>query len=218
VPNERVRPPKIRRLALPQLVDASDTELGIDDERERERLADADYSGLDLMGIKFDECELDGVNFGDSDLRSARFIETRLTKINAPILRAPRSTWRDVELTASRIGSGELFESNWRTASIRNCKLGYVNLRASELADVEFVDCMIDELDLGGSKASRVAFVGTTVGLLDVTRATLTDFDLRGAELRGIRGIESLRGATISELQLGELAPLLADHLGLRTE
>ena len=210
--------PNIRPLELPQLVDASEAELEIDDEREREHFVDTDDSGRELMGIKFAECELDGLNLSDTDLRSARFIESRLTRINAPVFRAPRSTWREVTIDHSRIGSGELFESNWRSVSIRNCKIGYLNLRASELVDVEIVDCVIDELDLGGSKASRIAFAGTSIRLLDVARATLGDVDLRGAELASIRGIESLRGATISELQLAELAPLLADHLGIVVE
>jgi uncharacterized protein YjbI with pentapeptide repeats len=212
------RAPRIRALRLPQLVEPNPAELEIDDERERERFVGVDLTGRDLMGIKFAECELDGVGLSDADLRSARFIETRLMRVNAPVLRAPRSTWRDVVIEQSRVGSGELFESGWRSVSIQHCKIGYLNLRASELIDVEFIDCVIDELDLGGGRATRVAFSGTSIASLDVARATLSDFDLRGAELRSIRGLESLRGATITELQLAELAPLLADHVGMIVE
>jgi uncharacterized protein YjbI with pentapeptide repeats len=212
------RAPGIRALRLPELNDASTAQLEIDDERERERFVDIDLSGRDLMGIKFAECELDGVSLSDADLRSARFIESRLTRVNAPVLRAPLSTWREVVIEHSRVGSGELFESSWRSVSIQHCKIGYLNLRAAELIDVEFIDCVIDELDLGGSRATRVAFTGTSIAALDVARATLTDFDLRGVELRSVRGLESLRGATITELQLAELAPLLADHFGITVE
>ncbi|MDQ1564484.1 MAG: hypothetical protein QOI14_1435 [Actinomycetota bacterium] len=212
------RAPGIRALRLPELNDASTAELEIDDERERERFLDTDLTGRDLMGIKFAECELDGVGLGDADLRSARFIESRLTRVNAPVLRAPLSTWREVVIEHSRVGSGELFESSWRSVSIQHCKIGYLNLRAAELIDVEFIDCVIDELDLGGSVATRVAFTGTSIAALDVARASLTDFDLRGVELRSVRGLESLRGATITELQLAELAPLLAEHLGMTVE
>jgi uncharacterized protein YjbI with pentapeptide repeats len=212
------RAPGIRNLRLPELTDASDAELEIDDERERERFVDIDLTGRPLMGIRFAECELDGVSLTEADLRSARFIESRLMRVNAPVLRAPSSTWREVVVQHSRVGSGELFESSWRSVSIQNCKIGYLNLRASELVDVEFVDCVIDELDLGGSRATRVSFTRTSIAALDVVRATLTDFDLRGAELRSIRGLESLRGSTITELQLVELAPLLAEHLGMIVE
>jgi uncharacterized protein YjbI with pentapeptide repeats len=109
-----------------------------------------------------------------------------------------------------------LFESNWRSVRISHSKLGYLNFRSAELLDVEFVDCTIDELDLGGAKATRVAFTNTSIRSLDVARATLLDFDLRGAEFSSIRGVDGLRGATITELQLAELAPIIAGHLGIQ--
>jgi uncharacterized protein YjbI with pentapeptide repeats len=99
---------------------------------------------------------------------------------------------------------------------VSHCKLGYLNFRSAQLVDVEFVDCTIDELDFGGARATRVAFTNTSIGLLDVARATLLDFDLRGAEFRSIRGVDGLRGATITELQLVELAPIIAGQLGIR--
>jgi hypothetical protein len=61
----------------------------------------------------------------------------------------------------------------------------------------------------------RVAFTATPVRLLDVARANLTDVDLRGAELADIRGIDSLRGTTMTEYQLAQLSPLFAAYLGV---
>jgi uncharacterized protein YjbI with pentapeptide repeats len=212
------KPPVIRKWSLPHLVDADGSALEIDDERDGERFTDLDLTGQDLMGITFSECVLDSVTLTNADLRSARFVETQLVRINAPVLRAPLSTWRDVVIEHSRIGSGELFESTWRSIAIHNCKIGYLNLRAAELVDVQFVDCQIDELDLGASRATRVSFVGTSIKSLDVARAALVDLDLRGSEFSAIRGVENLRGATVSEVQLAELAPLLAEHLGLAVE
>ena len=53
-------------------------------------------------------------------------------------------------------------------------------------------------------------------GLSDYSR--LTDVDLRGADLDTVRGIASLKGATVSFEQLMTLAPALAEELGLRVE
>jgi hypothetical protein len=39
--------------------------------------------------------------------------------------------------------------------------------------------------------------------------------DLSGARLRSLVGVESLRGAIVSHEQLVDLAPILAEHLGL---
>lgn len=79
-----------------------------------------------------------------------------------------------------------------------------------------FVGCVIDELDLGGASASRVAFVDTDVRSLDVTRSRLEHVDLRGVELRRLTGLEGLRGATLDPTQVSELAPVFAQHFGIR--
>ena len=194
--------------------DALDT----DDDRELEQFSGVDLSDRDLSGITFRECLLEDVTLTDTNLRGSRVIETVLEGVNAPILRSSRSTWRDVTLHRSRIGSGELFDATWQSVRVSSSKLGYVNLRGSSLADVLFEDCTIDELDLGGTTATRVAFTGSRVQTLDLTRATLSHVDLRGLEFQAIHGLEGLKGATVSEYQLSELAPLFATQLGIVVE
>ena len=73
-------------------------------------------------------------------------------------------------------------------------------------------------LDLGGVRANRVSFVSTHVESLDLTRATLRNFDLRGVSLRTINGIEGLKGATLNSMQITEFAPLFARQFGITVE
>ena len=47
------------------------------------------------------------------------------------------------------------------------------------------------------------------------SHATLLDFDLRGARIARIEAVANLVGATISTEQLLDLAPSLADELGI---
>ena len=75
--------------------------------------------------------------------------------------------------------------------------------------------CSIDELDLGGATVNRLAFVDCTLNSLDVTRATLQNVDLRTLDLRRISGLEGLKGATMSSMQVSELASMFAEHLGI---
>ena len=58
--------------------------------------------------------------------------------------------------------------------------------------------------------------LGCEIGTLDVGGATCEHVDLRGCSFRVVNGLEGLRGATIDESQLIELAPLLARHIGVR--
>lgn len=214
----QTRPPKIDELRVVQRTDGDASSLEADDDREFELFTDADLAGRDLTGITLRECAVDGADLDDTNLRGARFIETALSAVNAPVLRMSRSTWRDVVVDRSRLGSAELFDTTWNAVRIRHSKLGYVNLRGSSLTDVIFDDCTIDELDLGGVTATRVAFPGTSVKTLDVTRATLKHVDLRGLDFRAVHGLEGLAGATVTEFQVAELAPLFAAQLGIVVE
>lgn len=181
------------------------------------RLEDLDpgYPGDLGPGERAEGLVFDGVDLADRDLTGASFIETRLARLGAPSLRAPRSRFRDVELVTSRIGSGELYDATWDVVVVRGCKLGFINLRAAQLADVLFVDCVIEELDLGRAKATRVEFENCSIDALDVTAAQLRHVDLRGARLGRVAGITGLRGATVSGLQAAELAEIMAEQLGI---
>nr|WP_245190191.1 pentapeptide repeat-containing protein [Leucobacter exalbidus] len=184
---------------------------------EGQRYEAANAEGRDLQGVTFTECEFLSLTSGDKlDLRAAGIIESRFERLNAPTFQALRSRWRDVTIESSRLGFADFAESSLHSMHFINCKLGFVNLRASSVQDVLFTNCTIDEIDLGGAKTNRVSFVDTEVGTLDVTRATLKHTDLRGLLMRKIVGLEGLRGATMSDYQITQLAPLFAAQIGIQ--
>lgn len=148
----------------------------------------------------------------------ASVVGSVVERLEVVALSAPESGWWNVEIRQSRVGSAELYDSNWRGVRFSRCKLGYVNLRGAQLTDVLFTDCVITDLDLGHATASRVAFPGTRIDRLDFSGSRLADVDLRGARLNDIGSIEGLRGASISLEQLLDLAPALAERLGIRLD
>nr|WP_246253746.1 pentapeptide repeat-containing protein [Isoptericola chiayiensis] len=141
-----------------------------------------------------------------------------MSRVDVPSVQGVRGRWRDVGLTDARIGSAELYESQWQSVRFVGCKLGYVNLRGATLQDVVFADCQVDELDLVQVRATRVAFERTSVRRLDVQASTLSDVDLRGADLTELVGTDALRGTTITADQLLLLAPMLAANLGITVD
>ncbi len=211
-------PPRFKKTDRRALSDVSGAELREEDTRTAERFDGDDLTGRDLSDATFDRCELIGVGLHEADLSGASILDTRLVRVNAPILRASRSVWHDSIVEDSRIGSAELYDSTWRGIRFENCKLGYLNLRGSQLRDVRFANCLIDELDLGDATATRVAFVDTTIRKLDLTHATLSSVDFRQADLRQIASVESLRGATLNGIQLADLAPAFAARFGIVVE
>ena len=210
------RPPEPVALTLPPLAGLAADELVEDERYEARLLVDADLSGAELARCTFAECALERVALHETDLRGVHLVESRLTQVDAAVFSAPRSSWRTVLLERSRLGAVEAYEATWRSLLVSECKLGYLNARAGTWRDVTLRGCTVDELDLSGAKLTRVAFEDCRIGTLRASGATLVDVDLRGARLEVVEGLAGLAGAWVSEQQLGELAPLLADHLRIR--
>lgn len=173
-------------------------------------LEDAELRDANLV-----ECVVEGMTVLASDLTGLNVVESSIERLNAPELRCSRSSWRSVSLTGSRIGAAELYDAEWSSVRVSGSKLDLVNLRGSRLHDVLLENCQIGELDLGTARVRRLALRDCTVETLVLSGAQLKDVDLRGADLRRITGIEHLRGAIISAVQLQELAAHLAAQMGI---
>ena len=178
-------------------------------------LRDLDLTGQSAVNARFLSSLLAGCVLDEVALTQAQLADCVLTEVRAHTLDAVDSAWRDVSVTDCRLGAVTAYGAQLTRVRISGGKLDYVNLRDGTLTDVVIEDCVIGELDLVGARLTRVVLAGCRVGRLDVTRATLDRVDLRGAELTALRGLASLRGATITPEQLTDLAPHFAEHLGL---
>jgi uncharacterized protein YjbI with pentapeptide repeats len=198
---------------LGRLVDART--VGSEDSREGERYDAVDFTDADLEFTSFSSCAFRRVRLNEARLRGAHFAEVTFDEVDAAVLAAPRTSWRNVQLTGSRLGSLELYESNWRSVSIEGSKVDYLNARSAHWQDVRWRDCTISELDLGQAVISRMAFEDCRIGTLHVGQAQFADVDLRGTQLTDLEGLPGLAGSWITESQLEALAPQLAAYLSI---
>lgn len=175
-----------------------------------------DADGQDLEDTVFTDCTFRRVSLMGAELDRASFGNCEFIDLGAASLRAPDSGWWNTSLARTRIGSAELYGASLRSVLFDSGKLDLVNLRGAKLKDVLFRSMIIDELDLGSAQVERVAFEDCRIGMLSLHGAQLKDVDLRGVALAGLSGVGGLRGATVGELQLQDLAPLLASEAGLR--
>lgn len=210
------RPPVLTTPDLGRLRDGEADELAAGEMAEDLELVEADLSGGDLSALTLLSCRFSEVFANDTDLAAARLVDCRLERLSATYLHSPRSTWRTVELIDSRIGAWELYDADVESLLIEDCRLGFTNLAGTTVRDLLIRATRIDELDLSGIDAQRVHFEDCRVGTLRLHGGSLRDVDLRGLEMRTVSGVGSLAGVTVSSGQLSELAPLLAQHLGLR--
>jgi uncharacterized protein YjbI with pentapeptide repeats len=219
VPSARtsVKPPQLDPIRFGELVAGTPADLVRGADLESVRYDDVAVSHLDLSGAVLAEVQVAGLSADEADLKGARLTEVQLDQVDLTVVRAVRTQWRDVTVTG-RVGSFEAYDAQWRSVHFVGCKLSFVNLRGAELLDVAFTDCIIEELDLLNAVVRRVRLTGTRVGHLNVRDSTLEDVDLRGMTLASIDGVLDLGGATVSPEQLDQLAPVLAESLGLRVE
>lgn len=209
------QPPTTPSLQLDRLTPGTREDLIGDREHDGLELAGADLSGVRALDRELLECLVSTSRLDDAVLTGSRLRETRFERCEATALRLDASELREVEVDGCRIGAVDAYDAQLRQVRITQCRLGYVNLRGARLHDVLLEGCELEDLDLGSAYVERLALVDCSVGHLLLPGAELVDADLRGAVLHQLTAPEGLRGATVTPAQLDDLAPVLAEHLGI---
>ncbi|MBP8537522.1 pentapeptide repeat-containing protein [Streptomyces sp. MK37H] len=185
-----------------------------------------DYDTVHLDGDAFDGAVCDHARFLESAFssvtftggrgRGARFNEVWLDGVRWVGTDLADTDWLDGELGGCVLAGLEMFSARLHRVTFHRCKLESVNLRTATLRNVTFVDCLLRDVDLGGAGLTEVAFPGAALEGVRFGKARMAKVDLRGAtRLEIADGYDALGGATIGSGQLMELAPMLADALGI---
>lgn len=188
------------------------------DRIEGKRIDVFDLAGERLPDLEIEESVIGTLRVDGADLRGLRVRDSVVETLDAPVLRASSSSWREVRIDGGRIGSAELYDAGLNGVEFVGMKLGFVNLRGSTLTDVVFHDCVVDELDIADARLLRVSFEGTRIRAAEGSNTRIEHVDLRGADLDRVERLEGFRGATIAADQLYTLAPLLAAQAGYRVD
>ena len=215
----RRRPPSDREppsaLALEGLVAADADALEPGADLEAADFADLELGGRDGTGASLDGCRLVRCELDGVQLTRARIRHTLLDDVRASDLRLGDATLDEVLITGSRIGAISASGGEWREVRVRATRSNLLDLRGATLANVVLEDCVIDDFDLSGAEVRGMRLPGTTIGTLSVEEARLDGMDLTGARVAAVRGVGALRGTAVTPAQLVDLAPLLAAHLGI---
>ena len=161
------------------------------------------------------------LKLGTQDLissRKARFFESQVSIDSTLEWFAVDAAFRNSRIEIGRVGSLDFTGTTLNIVEFSNLKAGYANFVNAKLFDVLFSDCSFETLDLCGCKAKNVRFERCRVDELDIRTIEIENLDLRGLDFAGVRGLPSLKGATISEYQLGQISGELAKSAGIRVE
>lgn len=120
-----------------------------------------------------------------------------------------------VEVVRCRLTGSELAEGTLTDVTFADCRFDLVGLRMAKLERVVFRDCRMEECDLCGAELTDVLFERCVLREATLSEARPTRVELSGCDLRGLRGVESLRGARMPWNDVLENAPLFAAALGI---
>lgn len=202
-------------MVLPELTPHAGDPLEPHGDYDAVSFTDLDFSAQNANNAKLLDCAVVRCRADGLLLRRARLVETLVADLQAATIELTESVWRDSLLTGGRLGAAVAAASQLTRVRVRGAKIDFLNLRGATLRDVVFENCLVGELDVAEATLTDVDFPGSRVDSLAVRNATLTRVDLSGATLQMLSGLDHLRGAIVSAAQLIDLAPLLADHLGI---
>ena len=209
-------PTSIDDLAWAAYLEPLDGELESETRYESVHLDQLALDQVDCSRSRFFECALTGVTVEGGNFRHVQLREgwIQATRWIAGDLAAV--DWLDVTVVASVLAGVQMFDAQLRRVTFRECKLDSVNLRGAKLLDVRFIDCQLEHVDFSGAGLTNVDFPGSRISGATFDRAQLANVDLREAiELRLDGSYDALRGSTITSAQLINLAPELAQALGI---
>lgn len=185
-------------------------------------LEEADLSGLDLTGWRFERC----------NLRKAAFNGTKVEGSVWQSCRAPFVSFVGANLSEAAFTGGDFNNSSWRRATLTSAKFVGTKLTGADFSEARAMHIYFEEVLLVSAKLPGFSFRKETLHRVDLSGADLrkVDFrmtvfedcslrdtivagsrfegsDLRGADLGGLRLVDAnlFRGATISREQAGQL-------------
>ena len=194
----------------------ADIEFGDDVEIADAEISDRDCTAASLVRADLARCRFTGVRFAGASFEHARLVDVEFVRCD--LAGADFSEASGVRVRCDRLPVRGRRAPAGPAASVRVRRLRgstTANFRMARLEDVRFDACSLVTTDLTAAQLTRVVFSGSNCAATDFTNVRCEDVDLRGARLEGIRGVGSLRGATIGRDHLVPLALDLAIASGL---
>jgi uncharacterized protein YjbI with pentapeptide repeats len=160
-------------------------------------------TGVAMPGLVFDRCHLTDLELSGCDLSAARF---------------DRSTWTRMALSDCRASGLDLSGSTLLDVAVSGGRAAHANLRFAVTERISFSGVDLTDLDAYGADLTGATFDDCDLTGAQFTSATCTAAVFRGCRLTGLRGVEGLKGATVSGTDLWAVADLLAGALGITVE
>lgn len=173
-----------------------------------DNLQGVDFSGVNLQGANFVDCDLSKVDFQDCNLEGALFIHATLNAVD----------FSDADLTDADFTGAEIRGADFTSATLEDTNFNWVDgfgaefsgndLATASLCYGEFINANFVGADFGEKEICKIDLYnadlsGATMRNCIVQDASLVDTNLSGADLRGTSFHEpDVRDVDIASAQL----------------
>jgi uncharacterized protein YjbI with pentapeptide repeats len=187
-----------RRLDPPQrprIEDDAPFEAALD-ALEDVRLADPDFSGESVRGLRMLDVIVERGNLANLDAPELSLRRVSLSGVRLTGVQWPRGRIADTMFSDCLVDLASFAGTTFERVEFTRCRLGQADLREALFRSVRFDDCDLTEADLTGLRIDRC--------------------ELHGCTLDGVTGLERLRGAAMPWADVVGNAALFAAALGIR--
>jgi len=180
------------------------------------RIEHATFSSADLDKIALSESLLNKVDFLQVDVSKFDVLDCIFRSCDFTTAKFPESSWHRVSIDSGRCTGLQMTNSTLKNIDFKNSKLDMVNFRLSHLENISFDGCVLNDVDFYNARLKNVEFVNCTINGVTFASARMTNVDISKSQVEGLKGINSLRGVTISYDQLMQFAPAFAAEAGIK--
>lgn len=201
--------------AAPRLASNLDEWDGVTDEFIE--VNDAIVRGADFMSVaklNVDATRLEAVDLTGAALDRLEMTDSECVRLEGAALRAYKANMLRVRLSESRLTGAEFAEARFEDCTFKNVKFDEAGFRFASFTRVRFENCMLRQADFSNAKFLHVTLTGCDLENASFVSVSCRHVDITTEDLMLVKGLLGLKGATISEMQLMQVAPLLAAELG----
>ena len=206
-----IRPP-----ILPEHPDARDLTMFVPSEHlESIMVVDCKMAGVVARALS-----IDGVVFENGEISSSKLRKSTLADVefqNCLLFGTDfdGSGWLRVTFTGGMSSGLVVTDSTVQDVRFTSTKLNLANFRMSRLKRVIFSNCDLSDADFQGTVMRNVIFKNCDLTGAEFSGSISEGVDLRSSNISMIKGVSSLKGATISIDQMVGIAHIMAAELGL---
>lgn len=184
---------------------------------EAPRIGDVDeVNQIDLKSIELTGLKLEKLGLEAGKYNHIEFSDSLLEKLVGNNLQTFSSLAVRCVFDSCQFTGLGLPQCNFKDVIFKNCRLNLANFRSSKFGRCIFIDCDLTETDFAMSTLNNAVFDNCQLDQTEFSNCTCETTEFKNCSLGQINGLAGLKNATISQLNLIELAPILANNLGLK--